>query len=255
MVVGLTILITSLMALGESFRILPLTTRTTSQRMCRSMFMLNGLSSEESALLETIRTDPSTKKVVLEACRPLLSQPPQDIESLTGDWCVRWTDLGKGGFQKLLFKIFTPSLKMLSFGALPPIKVNLTDSYNRVTTTTYDLLQCFDLPTATGSGGTVGVAMALRGSGAVSKERPNRLEVQFETVLLLPAADTDPGDFCTALEAAGLPLEGAREPIKIEVKPTYIDVEHLSDGLRVHKGASGTTYVLERVERIPYTLE
>tara|TARA_B110001469_G_C9518016_1_gene257920 strand:+ start:535 stop:654 length:120 start_codon:yes stop_codon:yes gene_type:complete len=36
------------------------------------------------------------------------------------------------------------------------------------------------------------------------------------------------------------------------VKPTYIDVEHLSDALRVHKGASGTTYVLERVEDIPY---
>ena len=54
------------------------------------------------------------------------------------------------------------------------------------------------------------------------------------------------------MEAAGLPSDGAKEPIKIEVKPTYIDVEHLSDALRVHKGASGTTYVLERVEDIPY---
>ena len=52
------------------------------------------------------------------------------------------------------------------------------------------------------------------------------------------------------MEAAGLPSDGAKEPIKIEVKPTYIDVEHLSDALRVHKGASGTTYVLERVEDI-----
>ena len=55
-----------------------------------------------------------------------------------------------------------------------------------------------------------------------------------------------------ALEAAGLPADAAREPIAIEVKPTYIDLEHLSDALRVHKGASGSTYVLQRVEDIPF---
>jgi hypothetical protein len=208
---------------------------------------------EELALLDTIKEDAASKKLVLAACAPLTSEPPPGLETLSGDWRVEWTDLGKSFAQKLIFKLFTPSLKMLSFGALPPVKVNLTDSYNRITPTGYDLLQCFELPAPERSGGgTVGVAMALCGSGSANSEIPYRLDVQFETVVLLPATGADVDAFYAALEAAGLPSDGAKEPIKIEVKPTYIDVEHLSDALRVHKGASGTTYVLERVEDIPY---
>ena len=140
---------------------------------------------------------------------------------------------------------------MLSFGALPPVKVNLTSSYNRITASTYDLLQCFELPCESG---TVGVAMALGGPCQESKENDCRLEVKFEQVRLLPAEGADRNAFIAALEAAGLGSEGVETPVQIEAKPTYIDVDHLSDALRVHKGASGATYVLRRVEDIPYTM-
>ena len=155
--------------------------------------------------------------------------------------------------EGLLFKLISPSLKMLSFGALPPLKVNLTDSYNRVSPGAYDLLQCFELPSASGSG-TVEVAMMLRAPGwQVNGERPLRLDVQFSTVSMLPGASAEPDEAMAAMEAAGLG-EAARAPVEIEAKATYIDVEALSEALRVHKGASGKTYILQRVDAIPYVV-
>jgi len=209
------------------------------------------LTADESSLLGLIAEEPEKKAPLLEACASL-SAIPDGLEALEGDWRVEWTSLGKGFAQKLLFSIFSPSLKMLSFGALPPVKVNLTASYNRVALGRYDLLQCFELPSTTG-GDPVGVAMALCGSGSVSSEQSNRLDVQFEKVVLVPATGGDADEFHAALDAAGL-VDGAGEPIDIDVKPTYIDLTHLSDSLRVHKGASGSTYVLQRVDEIPYEL-
>jgi hypothetical protein len=136
----------------------------------------------------------------------------------------------------------------------PPVKVNLTSSYNRVTASGYDLLQCFELAVPESSGGgAVGVAMALRGAGTVSADTPTRLDVQFETVALLPAADADADAFAAALGEAGLAEAAASGAIAIECKPTYIDVSHLTPAMRVHKGASGATYVLRRVDDIPFT--
>jgi len=80
----------------------------------------------------------------------------------------------------------------------------------------------------------------------------NRLHVQFETVSVCPweepslKDDDKDGDAITWLRAEGMG-EFLEVPTPIKAKPTYIDIEYIDERIRVHRGASGSLYVLRRM--------
>uniref|UniRef100_A0A7S1T497 Plastid lipid-associated protein/fibrillin conserved domain-containing protein n=1 Tax=Tetraselmis chuii TaxID=63592 RepID=A0A7S1T497_9CHLO len=208
-------------------------------------------AATSSQLLEVIESSPEDKGAVLGVASELDSAPETALTCLDGDWTVSWTDLGKGWISKAVMGLFTPSLKMLSFGTLPPVKVAIVDSYNRVRGGSYDLLQVFQL-----EGSDVTAAMVLSGTCGPDLERPNRLNVQFSSVRVLTREDA-PLEWRDVLVEAGLgdALTAAQGVV---AKCTYIDVDYIDDVLRVHKGESGTTYVLRRLQppaHIPFPLE
>ena len=154
--------------------------------------------------------------------------------------------------------LFTPTLKMLSFGALPPIKVAIVDSYNRVKGDSYELLQVFRIPDSEATaamvlGGRCVPAAADAGDDAGPSQPPQRPFHVCEGA----AASGCPGGLRGGTGGGG---PGARGTIAIDAKPTYIDVDYIDGALRVHKGQSGTTYVLKRLlqeagESIPFLLD
>lgn len=178
----------------------------------------------EREVLRTIRQD--GLRPSLGAIRSLSQAPLADdwYDTLEGRWRVEWTDLGKSRVDKALSSLFTPSLRLLSFGVLPPLQVDIQDSLNVVDNGTYDLIQVFD-------------GFAMRLSGPCEKNDNGRVFVTFESVEPLPGSQQ--------LEDLGL------EPGVVSIpkpKKTYIDVTYISPSLRVHRGASGKTYVLSRCD-------
>lgn len=185
------------------------------------MFLVLMMTTERD-VLSTIKQE--KLRPSLGAIRSLCSAPlPEDwYETLEGRWRVEWTDLGKTRVDKALTKLFTPSLRLLSFGVLPPLQVDIKESLNVVEDGNYDLIQVFD-----------DFAMKLRGPCA--KGDKGRVSVTFESVEALPGS--------RQLDELGL-VPGAI--VIPKPKKTYIDVTYISPSLRVHRGASGKTYVLSR---------
>ena len=73
--------------------------RSVASRRGAIVALIAAPSADESTLLEAIRSTPEDKRAVLAECVTLGAQP--GLEALEGDWCVEWTDLGKGFGQKL----------------------------------------------------------------------------------------------------------------------------------------------------------
>lgn len=195
-----------------------------------------------------IEQSPEDRGAVLDAAAELRSPEAEALSQLDGDWVVLWTDLGK---NSLSTGLFTPTLKMLSFGGLPPVKVAIVDSYNRVKGDSYELLQVFQVP-----GSQFTAAMVLGGACTPDPEQPNRLSVQFNSVRVCPPLDASEGCL-KMLEEAGLGY-AIDIAVPIVTKTTYIDVGFIDSTLRVHKGQSGITYILKRLKgaaAIPFLLD
>mmetsp|Transcript_41382 Transcript_41382/g.98111 ORF Transcript_41382/g.98111 Transcript_41382/m.98111 type:complete len:264 (+) Transcript_41382:94-885(+) len=204
-------------------------------------------------ILKVVEKNPEDLEGILAKCSEHEMTLTGDLlEGLRDDWLVVWSDLGKSSGEKRPSKAqFVPSLKMLSFGALADVKVGITESFNRVKGSRYDLVQCFQVCEC----GTHG-ALILQGECASNPQHPSsRLDVKFSSVKISAHNDASP-EVVVALRDKGLgdALDG---PVPIKAPNTYIDIEYLDGDIRVHKGQSGSTYILRRLkgqEAIPYDL-
>ncbi|CAE8649824.1 unnamed protein product, partial [Polarella glacialis] len=198
-------------------------------------------SAEEDKVLRLTDEYPATadaddKDEVLQAVKKLPKAPSDAYDLLLGQWIVEWSTMGgrasskaPGGEAK---KSQGLPLKLLSFGSLPSVPVQITGSYNQVVDGKaasekggrYQLLQTFTMPEFTDSG--VEAAMMLEGPwGAGTSQgewgegaartraqeegtervcrRPNRVPIRFETVrLVLSATRTE--ESLEMLKKAGL---------------------------------------------------
>jgi len=198
-------------------------------------------------LTKAIAEDPGDKDAILSACGRLPAPPDDALAQLVGDWKVEWSSMqsrpGKPPGEASRVPPGGIKLRFLSFGALPDVEVCIVGGYNRISGSVeggvYELFQVFTVPGSEG----VTAAMVLGGPwGAMEPGEPRRASVHFQTVTLVPSAD-DKERSVEMLKAAGL---GVLTPIPVKAPPTYIDVEYIDGGIRVHKGESGMTYVLSR---------
>jgi len=239
---------------GKGTALLPLLPPTNAKRhQRRRAFRHLVAATSVPELLEAIEKSPVDSASVLGVAAELRSPADEALPQLEGDWVVLWSDLGKPKTPQVKSpaRKFVPNLKMLSFGALPPVEIAITGSYNRVQSNLYELLQVFQLPDS-----NITAAMVLGAPCAPDPEQSNRLTVQFDSVrVVLPL---EAGEGCIqALEEAGLgdAIKGA---IPIDAPSTYIDIEYIDSTLRVHTGQTGTTYVLKRLhspDKIPFSLD
>jgi len=179
---------------------------------------------------------------------------------LVGNWKVEWTSMG-GSSAKRSGLI---PLKFLSFGALPGIKVSARDSYNRVlkdssgTGGTYELINAFTLPDSEDDAEAAIVLSGPWNSGTSEGEwgkgaQRNRCGTQFQTVRLALSA-SNPEASKAMLSEAG--LQEYMEPVGLDARATYIDVNFINQEWRWHKGESGEDYILERMEGdVPFVLD
>lgn len=211
------------------------------------------------ALQAAVAASPRLGDVAARLCDDGLALParPEDaVQQLVGEWRVEWSSMSGGGRDKAqpADKEAPPptiKLRFLSFGTLPDVEVQVVGGFNRVTGSakeggSYELLQVFTVP---GSGG-VTAAMVLGGPWSASEgQEPGRASIQFQTVTLVPSADTEASE--AMLAAAGL---AAGKPLSVKAPRTYIDVEYIDEAVRVHRGESGMLYVLSR-EAVPFKTE
>eukprot|EP00931_Biecheleriopsis_adriatica_P063582 TRINITY_DN38531_c0_g1_i1.p1 TRINITY_DN38531_c0_g1~~TRINITY_DN38531_c0_g1_i1.p1 ORF type:complete len:323 (+),score=59.23 TRINITY_DN38531_c0_g1_i1:41-970(+) len=243
------------------------TRRPPETRLCRRIARQAAEATKEERkvlkLTGEYPLDPDGDDVaeVVDALKklPKASEASYDAYALLlGDWKVEWSSLGGRGFSKASKPA---SLKMLSFSALPATDITILGSYNRVVGDSqggsYQLVQTFTVPDSNGAE----AAMVLEGNwgkggaeGAWGKGALRvRVPVQFKTVRLVPSA-SNPEESRAMLEAAG--LGGYMEPTDVKAQATYVDLDHMSDIMRVHKGESGAVYVLSRLsEPIPFLLD
>jgi len=78
---------------------------------------------------------------------------------------------------------------------------------------------------------------------------PGRVFVNFQTVTIMPS-ESDTEASIDMVSKAGLNIS-TPIPLKGKGCSSYIDVEYIDRAVRVHKGASGATYVLSR-EDVPF---
>ena len=209
--------------------------------MATSAFV-EGSPEAEETVLRAIQTGPSNTEDILRMCYVLQSPRETALSQLDSSWEVLWSDLGLSSAPV--------SLEMLSFGALCGCRVELHSSYNIVDGSRYDLLQAFSVP-----GSALRAAMVLCGHCARDPAQPHRLVVEFRSVRIAPCS-ANPEACEAALVGCGLGA-AVRAPVPIQVRPAFIDIEYISPCLRVHKGQSGTTYVLQRLasaDAIPFVL-
>lgn len=210
--------------------------------------------------------DADDKEELLKAIKKLPGTGRQEsYDRFVGDWKVEWSTLGGRAFQKRKGGGDGPpmTLKFVSFTALPATPVQFTGSYNRVSGTptggTYQLLQTFTLPD--NKEGTE-AAMVLEGTWSTGDSEGNwgkgaprtRVPTEFQTVRLVPSIK-DEDKSRAMLEAADLGKYFERTPVN--AKATYIDLQHVSEEMRLHQGESGQMYILSKIGdgEIPFVLE
>ncbi|CAE7036795.1 unnamed protein product [Symbiodinium sp. CCMP2592] len=213
-----------------------------------------------------VDADADDKEELLKAIKKLPGTGRQEsYDRFVGDWKVEWSTLGGRAFQKRKGGGDEPpmTLKFVSFTALPAAPVQFTGSYNRVSGTptggTYQLLQTFTLPD--NKEGTE-AAMVLEGTWSTGDSEGNwgrgaprtRVPTEFQTVRLVPSIK-DEDKSRAMLEAAGLGKYFERTPVK--AKATYIDLQHVSEEMRLHQGESGQMYILSKIGdgEIPFVLD
>ena len=197
------------------------------------------LSEPEARLLRTLdgTRDVEESLRIVQAFVEDAVMPPDLVASLRGAWHVKWTDLGKSKVDQALEKQFQPSLKLLSFGILPPLPVTILDSFNVITNDTYNLVQVFD---------DFGLVL----SGPLANPKGHRINVEFQALKLVPLLtsttirqrshdDQRQLDDLLQNDDGLIPLPAP--------KPTHIDLAYLSSSFRVHRGASSRTYLLSRI--------
>eukprot|EP00930_Biecheleria_cincta_P001503 TRINITY_DN102643_c0_g1_i1.p1 TRINITY_DN102643_c0_g1~~TRINITY_DN102643_c0_g1_i1.p1 ORF type:complete len:294 (-),score=63.34 TRINITY_DN102643_c0_g1_i1:57-938(-) len=231
--------------------------------------ILRHASPEEDKVLQLAAEYPSAQKAdaddleeMVRAANKLMSPfiGQAAYGGLPGDWKVEWSTVGGRAFLRPGEATPEPTnLQLLSFLAIPKTLVRSTGSYNRIDESMYQLVQTFtmlDTP-----GGTE-AAMVLEGpwstgtaEGAWGKgaER-TRVPVQFKTVRVVPSAENTE-ESRAMIEKLG--LGDFLERKEIEARETYIDLNHMSPDMRIHKGASGAVYVLSKMEQgtIPFLLD
>eukprot|EP00913_Durusdinium_trenchii_P027329 g25639.t1 len=216
--------------------------------------LLRGLSfTFWSSALEGTRAGPASaiarraSKDMMTAVKKLPEAPDDCYQLFLGDWKVEWSSMGGKAAKKKPDPNGPPQtlgrwlsalncfgrLNFVSFMALPPVDVEFTGSFNRVSGDgeggTYQLLQTFTIPDNDG----VEAAMVLEGewstgssSGPWGEGAPRkRVPTEFKTVRLVPSAsDTEKSK--EMLEKAGLGKFFERTPVK--ARATYIDLKQIS---------------------------
>ncbi|CAK9064304.1 unnamed protein product [Durusdinium trenchii] len=226
-------------------------------------------SKEESQVLKLCDEYPlndadiDDQEEMMTAVKKLPEAPDDCYQLFLGDWKVEWSSMGGKAAKKKPDPNGPPQrLNFVSFMALPPVDVEFTGSFNRVSGDgeggTYQLLQTFTIPDNDG----VEAAMVLEGewstgssSGPWGEGAPRkRVPTEFKTVRLVPSAsDTEKSK--EMLEKAGLGKFFERTPVK--ARATYIDLKQISDEMRTHQGESGAWYILTKMDdgSIPFLLD
>eukprot|EP00933_Yihiella_yeosuensis_P005579 TRINITY_DN110126_c0_g1_i1.p1 TRINITY_DN110126_c0_g1~~TRINITY_DN110126_c0_g1_i1.p1 ORF type:complete len:328 (-),score=64.52 TRINITY_DN110126_c0_g1_i1:104-1021(-) len=206
--------------------------------------------------------DADDKDELMDAVKALgsVAAPETAYDLFPGEWKVEWSSIGGRFGGRAFAKSRNPvPLEFLSFDALPRVPVLITGSYNRVIgdgkSGTYQLLQTFTMPDSEG----VEAAMMLEGSWSTGTASGNwgkgaartRVPIQFETVRLLTATENSDESLAMLKKAD---LDKFLEPKSVTARKTYIDLDHISSEMRIHKGESGAVYVLTRLkdEKIPF---